>query len=304
MSLNPLPTPQDYAHREALRVRWAEVDAQHIVFNGHYLMYADTAVGGWWRAMAVPYAQAMEALQGDLFVRHSQLDYHQAAELDDLLELGVRCLRLGRSAMTVEVGIFRDGVLLVRVELVYVFAHATERRPLPLPGALRALLEGPSTAPPWVACPQTWEQVAAPVRALRRAAFVQEQGLPQALEEDSLDPSAYHVVLRNRLDQVVAAGRLCPGEASGLGVLARLVVVRPLRRTGLGAALLTALLQQARQLGLSRVELVASPAAAPLYARQGFRHAGPVFDALGRPHQPMVLELVPAGLTAAASGQS
>ena len=27
-----------------LRVRWAEVDMQKIVFNGHYLTYIDTAI--------------------------------------------------------------------------------------------------------------------------------------------------------------------------------------------------------------------------------------------------------------------
>ncbi len=38
---------------DRLRVRWAEVDMQKIVFNGHYLMYFDTAVAGYWRAMAM-----------------------------------------------------------------------------------------------------------------------------------------------------------------------------------------------------------------------------------------------------------
>ena len=31
-----------FAHR--MRVRWAEVDKQGIVFNGHYLMYFDVAM--------------------------------------------------------------------------------------------------------------------------------------------------------------------------------------------------------------------------------------------------------------------
>ena len=37
---------------ERLRVRWSEIDAQQIVFNGHYLTYFDTAVAGYWRALA------------------------------------------------------------------------------------------------------------------------------------------------------------------------------------------------------------------------------------------------------------
>ena len=44
----------DFRFRDRLRVRWAEIDAQQIVFNGHYLMYFDTAMAGYWRALAMP----------------------------------------------------------------------------------------------------------------------------------------------------------------------------------------------------------------------------------------------------------
>ena len=39
-------TRSHFRHFERLRVRWAEIDAQQIVFNGHYLMYIDTAISG------------------------------------------------------------------------------------------------------------------------------------------------------------------------------------------------------------------------------------------------------------------
>ncbi|HWA37053.1 MAG TPA: 4-hydroxybenzoyl-CoA thioesterase, partial [Burkholderiales bacterium] len=34
---------EEFACSHRLRVRWAEVDMQKIVFNGHYLTYIDTA---------------------------------------------------------------------------------------------------------------------------------------------------------------------------------------------------------------------------------------------------------------------
>ena len=37
----------EFRFLERLRVRWAEIDAQKIVFNGHYFMYFDTAVAGY-----------------------------------------------------------------------------------------------------------------------------------------------------------------------------------------------------------------------------------------------------------------
>ena len=53
----------DFRFTERLRVRWVEVDMQKIVFNGHYLMYFDTAVGGYWRALAAPYAHVTAPLR-------------------------------------------------------------------------------------------------------------------------------------------------------------------------------------------------------------------------------------------------
>src|SRR6478735_1307631 len=80
----------DFRFFERLRVRWAEIDAQKIVFNGHYLMYFDTAVAGYWRALAMPYAATMHYLGGDLFVRKSTVEYEGSARYDDVLDIGVR----------------------------------------------------------------------------------------------------------------------------------------------------------------------------------------------------------------------
>ena len=60
---------QDFRFSHRLRVRWVEVDMQQIVFNGHYLMYFDTAVTDYWRQLAMPYAETMHQLGGDLYVK-------------------------------------------------------------------------------------------------------------------------------------------------------------------------------------------------------------------------------------------
>ena len=65
---------QEFRFFDRLRVRWAEIDAQKIVFNGHYLMYFDTAMTAYWRALALPYAETMESLGGDLYVRKATLE--------------------------------------------------------------------------------------------------------------------------------------------------------------------------------------------------------------------------------------
>ena len=86
---------QDFRFFHRLRVRWAEVDMQKIVFNGHYLMYLDTAIADYWRSMAIPYEAAMHQLGGDLYVKKAGLEYHASARYDDQLDIGL-VHRLGR----------------------------------------------------------------------------------------------------------------------------------------------------------------------------------------------------------------
>ena len=120
-----------------LRVRWAEIDAQKIVFNAHYLMYFDTAVAGYWRALALPYAESMESLGGDLYVRKATIEYHGSARYDDRLDVGMRCARIGNSSIQFLGGVFRGDELLVEGELIYVFADPHTQTSRPVPPALR-----------------------------------------------------------------------------------------------------------------------------------------------------------------------
>ena len=58
----------DFKLLHPLRVRWAEVDLQKIVFNPHYLMYVDTAIADYWRALALPYERTLAASGKELFI--------------------------------------------------------------------------------------------------------------------------------------------------------------------------------------------------------------------------------------------
>jgi hypothetical protein len=50
-------TRDDFTFFHTLRVRWAEVDRQDVVFNGHYFLYFDVAVSEYWRAIGFNYPQ-------------------------------------------------------------------------------------------------------------------------------------------------------------------------------------------------------------------------------------------------------
>ena len=129
---------QDFRFFHRLRVRWAEVDMQKIVFNAHYLMYIDTAVSDYWRALALPYEEAFAQLGGELYVKKATVEFNASARLDDQLDIGMCCSRVGTSSMLFTAGIFRGDELLITGELVYVFAATSTQTACTVPPALRA----------------------------------------------------------------------------------------------------------------------------------------------------------------------
>ena len=166
----------DFRYLERLRVRWAEIDAQQIVFNGHYLMYFDTAIAGYWRALAMPYHETMTALGGDMFVRKATLEYLGSARYDDVLDIGMRCARVGNSSMTFQAGAFRQEQLLVSGELVYVFADPEAKQPLPVPAPLRALFESFEGGEAMVEVRVgAWRELEASARPIRAEVFIGDE---------------------------------------------------------------------------------------------------------------------------------
>jgi YbgC/YbaW family acyl-CoA thioester hydrolase len=224
----------DFRFFERLRVRWAEVDLQKIVFNGHYLMYFDTAVAGYWRALALPYHDTMAALQGDLYVRKSTVEYEASARYDELLDVGVRTARIGKSSMALACAVFRGDELLVHGELVYVFANPAAQTSLPVPQALREVLQDFEAGQPMLDVQVgRWDALGEPAAAIRSSVFVKEQKIPAEMEWDAADADAVHAVAFNRLGLALATGRLLP-HAPGVAKIGRMAVVSSMRGSRIG----------------------------------------------------------------------
>jgi YbgC/YbaW family acyl-CoA thioester hydrolase len=284
-------TRDEFRFFDRLRVRWAEIDAQKIVFNGHYLMYFDTAVAGYWRALAVPYAQTMEQLGGDLFVRKASVEYLASARYDDVLDVGMRCARIGTSSIQFSGAVFRQDQLLVTGELVYVFADPHAQASKPVPPALRALFLGFEAGEAMVDVKLgDWPTLGAAARAIRSEVFIGEQKTPVALEWDDADHAAVHAVAFNRLGGALATGRLLR-QAPGIARIGRMAASQALRGSGVGRAVLDALMEAARERGDCEVVLSAQTSASAFYARAGFTPRGPVYDEAGIAHVEMVRAL-------------
>jgi YbgC/YbaW family acyl-CoA thioester hydrolase len=242
-------SPKDFRFLDPLRVRWAEVDMQRIVFNGHYLMYLDTAVGGYWRSLAMPYHETMEMLEGDLYVRKATLEYLASARYDERLQVGIRCERIGNSSMHFTGCVFRGAQHLVTSELVYVFADPATQTSRPVPPLLRSVLEAFEAREPMVSVATgTWAALADKAHPLRRAVFVEEQGIAPEIEADNRDADALHAVATNRFGMPVGTGRAVL-DGQGGARIGRMAVLASVRGAGVGAAVLSALVEGCRQRG-------------------------------------------------------
>ncbi|MEJ8821231.1 YbgC/FadM family acyl-CoA thioesterase [Variovorax humicola] len=274
----------DFRFFHRLRVRWAEVDMQKIVFNAHYLMYFDTAISDYWRALALPYEESMVALGGDLYVRKATIEFHASAHADDMLDVGMRCRRVGTSSLQFEGGLFRGDELLVSYDLVYVFADPATQTSKPVPAVLRDLFtayEGGEQVYDLRAGP--WSEVGDGAGELRRDVFIEEQRVPAEMEWDEHDEVALHGVARNRLGKVIATGRLV-AEAPGVARIGRMAVHRAMRGGGHGASVLRLLEDAARARGDREVTLHAQRSAEAFYKRLGYACSGEPFEEAGIAH--------------------
>ena len=126
-----------------------------------------------------------------------------------------------------------------------------------------------------------WAQEAPALAALRRLVFVQEQGVPLALELDEHDPDAWHLLARSPSGSVVGCVR-CVHDHIG-----RLAVRADWRGLGLGRALLQQAMRHVHGAGYASAVLAAQVQALAFYQQLGFVAEGPVFDDAGIAHQLM-----------------
>jgi predicted GNAT family N-acyltransferase len=131
-----------------------------------------------------------------------------------------------------------------------------------------------------------WPEDIMALRSVREPVFVQEQKVPLDLEWDDDDPHCLHVLAEDIAGQPMGTGRLSPD-----GKIGRMAVLQPWRKRGVGAALLHALIEQARQRGMPECYLHAQVSALDFYLRHGFVAEGEEFDEAGIRHQAMRLRI-------------
>lgn len=131
-----------------------------------------------------------------------------------------------------------------------------------------------------------WDQAREEARAVRHQVFCVELGVPPELESDQHDATSQHCLALDAAGVCVGVGRLLAD-----GHIGRVAVLEAARHQGVGAAILEALIECARERALPRVVLNARRDALAFYARHGFVAQGTPYLEAGILHQTMRRDL-------------
>jgi predicted GNAT family N-acyltransferase len=129
--------------------------------------------------------------------------------------------------------------------------------------------------------------------AVRRAVFVDGQGVPEDRERDGKDGEAVHFVASDD-GRAIGAARLREIDPS-TGKVERVAVREPRRGEGWGRQIVAAVETTARDRGLSTLVLHSQTHVEGFYADLGYESVGEEFEDAGIPHVEMQKSLVGRG---------
>jgi acyl-CoA thioester hydrolase len=124
--------------------RYAEVDQQGVVFNGHYLTWFDEACTGFLDHLGVTYPGLIDSGH-DIQVVHSEIDFLGPVRWRDSVRVAVHCQRIGSTSFALGFDVLRRNAEVeeqtaVRAHNVYVVVSTDDWAKREVPGLLREAL--------------------------------------------------------------------------------------------------------------------------------------------------------------------
>jgi acyl-CoA thioester hydrolase len=122
-----------------VRVRFNELDRSGVVYSANYLVYSDIGVTEYFRALGegLP-EQYFQQYLTDIVVENAEIDFHAPARLDEVITIGARVARFGRTSFTLHCALFRDDTRLCDIMLGFAHVGLDSGEPESLPGSFIA----------------------------------------------------------------------------------------------------------------------------------------------------------------------
>jgi acyl-CoA thioester hydrolase len=138
--LKPHAEPRSaYRVLRTIPTRWSDNDVYGHVNNVVYYGWFDTAVNAYLMEQGV-----LDIHAGDTIglVVETQCNYFVSVSFPEVVQAGIRIAKLGTSSVRYEIGIFGEGeTTAAKGHFIHVYVDRLTRKPVPLPDALRQLLE-------------------------------------------------------------------------------------------------------------------------------------------------------------------
>jgi acyl-CoA thioester hydrolase len=125
------------AARWSSPVRYVECDQQGVVFNAHYLTWADEASNAWWTSHGLPWDELV-ASGVDPVVKASSLEWSSSARFGDTVTVDAVTEKVGSTSVTVRFTVRVGERVCCVVRTTYVCI--TEAGKAPWPDDVRARL--------------------------------------------------------------------------------------------------------------------------------------------------------------------
>ncbi len=125
-----------------VRVRYGEVDQQGVVYNGNYVIYTDVAYEEFLRSKGYSYKKLVNEYESEVCHKKSTFEFNSSAFEGDMLEVGLRVLKVGNRSFTLGFEVYRQGEEdpLVIAESVFVGYDAEKRVSRPITPVMREIL--------------------------------------------------------------------------------------------------------------------------------------------------------------------
>ncbi|MEU8223029.1 thioesterase family protein [Kribbella sp. NPDC048915] len=130
-----------YPHHLAITLRWKDNDVYGHVNNVEYYSFFDTVINDFLIRRG-----GLDIHRGEIIglCVDSQCTFKQSLSFPGVVDAGLRCAKLGTSSVRYEIALFREDSAepAATGRFVHVFVGRDDRRPVPVPDAIRAALDG------------------------------------------------------------------------------------------------------------------------------------------------------------------
>lgn len=127
-----------------IRVYYQDTDAGGVVYHSNHLNFMERARYEWLRSLGYDVHGLINTHNVHFLVRSLQIEYFKPAILDDLLNITVDVVEMGRSRISIAQGIFCEQTPLVKAKVHVVCVDTNKMKPIRIPTSLREKIETPT----------------------------------------------------------------------------------------------------------------------------------------------------------------